>query len=507
MAITITKYVDIVSGVAAGYAIKSRELIGRLFTTNPLVPTDTVIEFTSAEEVGDWFGYTSEEYKRAAFYFGWISKNITKARKISFYRRADEGAEASIYGGSGAQVLADWQDITNGSFTIRTGTISVPVDAEFTGVDFSAAVSLSGVASILQTEIRAFDAADFWALSTVVWDSTGKRFVWTAGDTTDSIVEVIPGAVGTNIVTMMRWSLSSAAQWSNGLAPQSVTEMLYKSADVSNNFGSFCFMQDITVAQAIEAAEWTQGQNIRYIFSLSSNVDGSDNPMCDYVNAGIGAYGGVALSLNANSNEYISLFPMMILAATDYSRRASVQNYMFQVDDRLTPTVLTTAYSDSADAARFNYYGQTQQAGQKINFYQRGVLCGMPASPRDMNIFANEMWLKDAATVAIMELFMNLARISANSAGRSKIFTALQDVIDRALFNGTISVGKPLDSVQKQYITEQTGDQLAWYAVQNIGYWLDVVIVKVGLDYKAVYTLIYSKDDIIRKVDGSHQLI
>lgn len=94
----------------------------------------------------------------------------------------------------------------------------------------------------------------------------------------------------------------------------------------------------------------------------------------------------------------------------------------------------------------------------------------------------------------------------------SQILAILQDVIDRALFNGVISVGKTLTTVQRLYITELTDDELAWHQVQGIGYWVacemqSYVTQDSRTEFKAVYTLIYSKDDDIRKVEGTHVLI
>jgi hypothetical protein len=136
----------------------------------------------------------------------------------------------------------------------------------------------------------------------------------------------------------------------------------------------------------------------------------------------------------------------------------------------------------------------------------------LPVNPVDMNTYANEMWFKDAAGAAIMELLLALARVSANTKGRIQLKSQLQSVINEALFNGTISVGKLLSNTQKLYIGELTGDDDAWRQVQDIGYWYDVVMQTYvtqddRTEYKAVYTLIYSKDDTVRKVEGSHVLI
>lgn len=160
------------------------------------------------------------------------------------------------------------------------------------------------------------------------------------------------------------------------------------------------------------------------------------------------------------------------------------------------------------DSLRVNYYGRTQQAGQLIDFYQRGVLQG---SVQDTNIYANEMWLKDRAGADIMTLLLALPKISANDTGRSQVLGCLRNVIDMALTNGTISINKPLNYTQKTFITTITGDDTAWVQVQSQGYWLDAQIQEYTVDdrveYKIVYLLVYAKDDVIRKVEGTHSLI
>jgi len=265
-------------------------------------------------------------------------------------------------------------------------------------------------------------------------------------------------------------------------------------------------MPTLTDDEIVEAATWNDLQNVLFQFMVrctSSNASDLSTALIDF--------GGTALTLAPLAAEYPEMCPMIALAATDYSRRNSVMNYMFK-QFSLTPSVTTTTDSDAYDLLRVNYYGRTQQAGQYIDFYQRGILMGEATDPVDQNVYGNEQWLKDAAGADLMELLVSLARVSANARGRSQIITTLQGVIERALFNGTISVGKPLNNTQKNYISELTGDDLAWHQVQNIGYWLDCVMESYETEdgrteWKAVYTLIYSKDDAIRKVDGTHVLI
>jgi hypothetical protein len=128
-----------------------------------------------------------------------------------------------------------------------------------------------------------------------------------------------------------------------------------------------------------------------------------------------------------------------------------------------------------------------------------------------MNTYTNEIWLKDAMQAALMTLLLSQARIPANAQGQSQILAVLQSVIEEATNNGTISANKTLTPTQIAYINATTGDDVAWYQIQTIGYWVNCEIVpySVGPDtlYKAVYTLLYSKDDVINLITGEQVLI
>lgn len=500
MAIRFKEYVDITSGVGGGNAVRQRDLIGRLFTNNPLVPTGSFVEFTNAEDVGTYFGTTSTEYLRAAFYFGWISKNITKATKISFAHWASAATAPRIYGSVGAQSLSAWNSITAGSIGLTIGGVVNQMSA----MNFSAAGSLAAVAAIIQAAIRTKTGSQ-WTAATVTYDATRQSFNFVGGSTGAAPISVQVGSTGTDISGQLGW-LDSDTIVSAGAAVQTITNVLTDSADQSSNFGSFLFIPALTIDQVTEAAIWNDDQNITYQFMVPVlDVDAAS------YSAALDEYGGVAVTVSEVAGEYPEQVPMMILAATDYTRRSAVQNYMYQ-EFSLTPSVTTTAKKLAYDALRLNYYGRTQTAGQFIDFYQRGVLMGLSTDPSDQNVFANEQWLKDAAGAQVMQLLLSLSRVSANAQGRSQLIATLQSVIDLALFNGTISVGKPLNNTQKLYIGDLTGDELAWHQVQGIGYWLDCVMqsyVTTGgqTEWKALYTLVYSKDDVIRKVEGSHVLI
>ncbi len=501
MAISIKRYVDITSGVGAGVNVGNRQLIARFFDDNSLIPTNSQIEFTSADDVGAYFGTNSLEYARAVFYFGWVSKNITSPQKISFARWNSAASAPQIFGTKGAQALGSWTSITSGSFSLTLAGVTFVLS----GMNFSGAGSLAAVAAIIQSTIQAESGGGaMWTAATVTWDSTNQRFDFTGGVTGVANLIVVAGTGGSDIAAQLGW-LSPTTIISFGAAIQTISQVLAESASSDNNFGSFTFTATLSQDQIVEAATWNESQNVMFMYSVRCT---SSNAAA--LSAALASLGGTTLTLCPISTEYPEQAPMMILAATDYTRPNSTQNYMFQTFN-LTASVVLDADADTYDGLRINYYGQTQTAGQLLQFYQRGVMNGIATDPKDQNTYANEAWMKDALGAQIMTLLLALNKVSANNTGISQIINILQGVINQGLLNGTISVGKDLTAVQKLYITEVANSPTAWNQVQNIGYWLGVVIVPVVVlgvtNYQVQYTLIYSKDDVIRKVVGSDILI
>lgn len=499
MSITINRYVDIISGVVGQNAVVNRELIGRIATSNLLVPADSVVEFSSYESVAAYFGSGSTEAKVAAVYFGFISKNIVSPEKLGFIRWSSSAVAARIFGSTSTKTLADYTAITAGDLTVKINGSS----HNFSGIDLSAAITLAGVAAIIQTAIQGYVAggAGFTA-ATVTYNSSRDSFDLVSGTTGPGEIVIDPDAAN-DVGAALGWLGGTGFINSVGQNGQTPVELMVDTDNASSNFGSFAFLDELTNNQFKDLAEWNHGKNVKYMFC--SDVTAANAAARQDLVAG---YSGTALTVQ-DAGEKTYLFPMIILAATDYKQRASVQNYMFQVyDAAFTPFVTTDTDADVYDAINVNYYGRTQQAGRQVSFYQRGKLQGSGTAPIAMNVFANEIWLKDDCTTAMMNLLLALPKISANAAGRAQGFATITDSAERAIFNGTISVGKTLNNTQKQYISSQTGDPNAWREVQTNGYWLNVFFQEDAPgEYVMKYVLIYSKDDVINKVEGSHQLI
>lgn len=521
MSISFTRYVDITSGVAGAGAVRDRELITRIFTSNALVPANSFAEFTSATQVGAFFGTTGAEYLMAAYYFAFISKQNTAPQKLSFASWPQVAANPWAAGDPLlTQSLNALKTITTGHMTMTLGATT----ASLTAISFSSATTMANIATILQTAIRT-NADPTWANATVVFNSTTANFTITGGNSTPTNALVISFAASTPGVSDIAAALgmeSVNTVLSNGTVAESLTTALSLSASASNNFATFAFVPNIiagspttylTATQILEVATWNATVNNSFMFLVPVSA-----ATASAVNANLISLPGNGMTLSPSAaaplgGVYPELIPGMVLASTDYDGGNNVsQNYMYQVVSNTPASVSDDNTANTMDALRVNYYGQTQTAGQNISFYQRGVLTGVASSPTDMNVYANEIWLKTEMGTAFMGLLLALSQVSANAVGRAQLISTAQAVVNVALVNGVISVGTVLTNTQQLAVTQITNDPRAWYQVQSIGYYLTVsfssiVTIDGRTEYQADYLLVYKKNDAIRAVIGTHTLI
>lgn len=518
MSISMKKYVDIKSRVGATGGVPRRELILRLFTKNELVSPASPLEFTTAKAVGTLFGLDSEEYLRAKQYFSYVSPNFNSPRKISFGSDAQSKGAPQVIGTTPKSV-ADIQAaaVSDGnSFGISYREQGGGFNSyNVSNVDVSKATTYAAIATILQTAIRArFSTSSYSSLknATVAYDSSRGVFTFTgaSGEAISVQFSTLPWAFTKALGLWSDFSDGTGATNIAGTASASTSPAtsVEESAAASNNFGTFSFMRTLTLSDHIAIAEANAERNVTFEYVVPVTLANYEA-----WSAALLGYEGTTLVLVSDTNtEYDEQIPGAIKAAVDYSKNDSVVSYMYREMDGITAKCSDDTLSDALDKARVNYYGETQQAGTQMSFYQRGVMMGGDDSPVDENVFANEQWLKDDLAAGFLELFLSVGRVSTNSAGKNKLTNTVQASLDQAVANGTVSVGKELSTKQKSYISQISGDDRAWIQVQNIGYWYTVGVEAYTTEdgrteYKGVYTLLYSKDDTIRKVEGNNILI
>lgn len=506
--IPLTKYVAITSTVANTQSVDYKELIARVFTTNDRFAANTVYEFTSSDDVSDFAGALSQEAAIASAYFGWISKKATQAEKISFMRYSFDALAPYMYSVKSLTALAALKEITDGSMVINLGGTAYTVS----NIDLSSIEAYADVAEALQTAIQAnTSGGTLWTAATVSYDAANSCFQLTGGEAGANEINYATAAEeGTDLSSLIGWDSANAPVLSPGTNAQTAAEILANTANISNNFLTCGFTNASDAYDNLAAiGAWITEQNNAYRFcfdlgasnyqegiQIASQYDG----LCANYNINYGVEGEVPAWVMS------AILP----ATTNYDTQNGVKSYMYQQFDSFPVSVglsdETISYQ-TLDELCINYNGQTQKSGAFVAFYQDGY----NTNGTDTAVFDNEAHLKDCIETDILNTQLALDYIPANDTGKGQITSILQDNCDQAVTNGTISKSKELTTTQKAYITQLTGDEQAWYSVQSNGYYYTVSIdTETSGDktiYKAVYTLIYSKNDTIRKVEGSNVLI
>ncbi len=197
-------------------------LSGMFLTTNPRVPLNSALalSFISAEAVGAYFGYSSNEYQEALVYFNGYTGATAIAGAMWFTQYPIASVAAYIRGGVvSALTLAQLQAIS--------GTLAISINAtpHSGSVNLSAATSFSNAARIIATDLSlpVLTTASFTGsvtsdvlTVTVLASGTiapGQTLVGTSLTTDVSIVLQLtgtPGDVGTYTTTTTTNAASEA---------------------------------------------------------------------------------------------------------------------------------------------------------------------------------------------------------------------------------------------------------------------------------------------------------
>ena len=281
--------------------------------------------------------------------------------------------------------------------------------------------------------------------------------------------------------------------------------------NLTNDFGSFTFIDPsgtnadpFSAASLAAVAEANAGLDFKYLFCQGFTAD--DARKATFIGTGTGSLKGIAgTHMVQGYDKYAAAMPMAITASVNYNRQGAATCMMYKQFANETATVTGDSDADTLDAAKVNYYGQTQTNGTKLSFYQRGF----NADGTDTMVYFNEIWLKSTIATAFFNLVTSVNKIPADENGRNMVYGIVTNAVGKALNNGTIIFKQSLTVAQESMVLALSGnDEDAPNEVLNNGYWLDVVIQTTdSVEYKAVYTLIYSKGDSIRKVEGYNLLV
>lgn len=469
MAISLNKLIQINNGTV-GAVTKNMSLAGLLLSTNPLIPnnsTQRMIAFTTADQVGDYFGTNSIEYRFAIKYFQGADGQITVAPFMWVGRYIDADIAAYIRSGSVTNTALDAiKLVTAGTISFKFNGLTQTLSA----LDFSGANSLSSVALILQTAL-----ATSLTGATVVYNSQTEAFVATAPVATGN--STVDFCTTSSLATLLKFTSETNAILSQGAITQTPTENINNLLKISRNWATFTTAWDngitspytlalelatITNANKNGANEfvfmcWTTNQN------MITNIPGNLN---------------TAIAVSRTSNIYVSYSDIDLIAgimgagaAVDYTLQGSTISYSNKSFSGVIPLVDDDASFDILTIQNINFYGSFASRAQTFDFTETGSVKGDWLYLENV---LNNIWLSDDEQISVAAFFKGSGKNPYNIAGYENLKSVITQTLQLAVKNGTAEKGNEFTAAQRSELIQEAGFDIT-STLTSTGFFIQVV--------------------------------
>lgn len=433
-----------------------------LLTTNPLIPTSgSVVQFSSAADVGEYFGTNSDEYAFAVRYFLGYDNSFKKPRNLFIGLRVPSDVSGWLRGGKNTATLASLQAVTDGAMEIEIDGTAVSLSS----VDLSSATSLSDVAATLTT---AFNSA-----ATVTYSSFTNAFQINSDTVgaSSSVSYASSPASGTDLSALLNLTAEAGAVVSPGVAAMTPAENFAAIKAITDNWVSFTTAYQATDAETLALAAWATGQGIDYLYVPWNDEDELsditvDTSIADQLKeANAGATAGVY-----DYNYDTAAFVAGAIASIDWNRLNGTITLAHKHQTGLAARVNDAATATALEGKTWNFYGNYATRNDQFLRFFPGCMFG---EYKFIDPYINAIWLKNVLQVSIMSGLGNVGRVPYNEQGYALIRSWIQDPVDRARRNGVIDRGLMLSESQRAQIISEVGYDISKELFTN-GYYVIV---------------------------------
>lgn len=455
---------------------------GLVLTQNLLMPTGTVLSFASAQAVSNFFGPASAEYAYASIYFAGYVNGTQLPSAILFAPYNAAARAAWLQSGSLANMtLAQLQAITPGTLTITfagTGLTS-------SSINLSAATSFTDAATIIQA---AFTSPPF----AVTWDAVQSAFIFTS--TATGATETIVYPTDT-IATALYLTAATGATLSQGAAADTPSSAMSNVVAVNQNWATMSYLTEPTISNKEAFAVWFSGQNNQYLGVIwdsdaQASVQNATEPFGVVAKTnkynGVMAIGGDPAAGNLSTLCLnVAAFVQGMIASINFSQNNGRITLAGKAaaSAAVLPTCASLQTYTNLLANGYSCYGAFASRNQGFTFFSDGNMPGIfPWADQCID----QIWLNAQLQLALLTLYTTVNSIPYDPFGYGLIRAALvgqnntgsatdNGPINNALNNGVIQVGVSLSSSQAAQINTAAGVSNAAVAVQNNGYFLQIL--------------------------------
>ena len=458
MAITASNLVQVLPRILKA---TGQDLVfnGVVLDNNSTVKADTAVAFSSASEVGEYFGTSSNEYKFASTYFGGFDNSQVKPATLYFYRLNGEAISAWVRGDAlnVKTALNEIKAISAGDLTINIdGT-----DRTVTGLDFSAVDSFSGAADVINAALN--------GAAVVSFSSQFNAFTITSA-TTGALSSV---GVPTGSAASVLGFNAETAVISDGQDANTVTQSMENLTDKFTNFVTFTTLDEPTDEEALELAQWattnyTAGVLYLYVCwdTSKANFD-SNNTEVISEQLQVENIGATCVCFGVT----MAAFVMGVTASIAWDQANSTITYAFKHLSGFGADINSTKEANALDKHKVLYMGNFATRNDNFILSYNGAMLG---EWDWLDAYINAVWLCNALQVQLMAMIEAANRIPYNENGYAKIRSNCKDIIERAINNGVIDLGVNISNAQKAELTTLLGADYS-DEIRNNGYFLQIV--------------------------------
>lgn len=435
---------------------------GLVLTKNSIIPSsDPALEFTTAQQVGEYFGMESAEYEFAAQYFTGVNNQQKAPEALFVARRISEEVPAWLSSAPLSLKLADLKSISDGSINLIVNGETKAI----TGIDLSGATSLSEAIESIATAISGVSGA---------YDSNRNVFTLITETTGDnaSIEYATASTTGTDLGALLGFTQQAGAVLSEGSNALTEAENLNLITAVSRNWVGFTTLWETTLEEATAMAEWADIDDDYVLVDWSTDT----KMLNQSTQQATKAYELSQLNFNCLCEVYgTAQYAALMLAcgaSIDWSALNGIKTWFAKTTSGLNANVVDDSVATSLDNLRVNYLGAFATRNAEFIFINRG--CMLSGIYGFLDTLYGMIWFKARIQRSIMDGFAMVNRAPYNPDGYAFIESWLLDPINDAKYNGIVNTGLALSQSQTVQLLSETGNRNISLDLYSKGYWYKI---------------------------------
>lgn len=409
------------TALAAQYAnVNSLLILG----DSDIIDTQTrIVSYADIASVAAAFGTSAPEYLAASLFFS----QAPKPTQLYIGKWAQAATAGRLIGApltAAQQVLANFTAITTGALKLQIdGASAVTISA----LNFSAAINLNGVASILNSALTG---------ATCVWD--GSHFVIKSSTTgaTSAISYPVAPAAGVDIKALFGFVQASGARSVGGIIAETAVAAVTL-IDQMPTFWEGLMFASTNIVNADHLAVAAYIEATAHIYGLTTQ----EATAIDAVSTADIGYQLKALGYQRTFGQYSASSPYAVasmfgrILTTDFNANNSTITLQFKQEPGVTAETLTSAQANALDGKRYNYFANFNN-GTAI------IVNGMMFGPAYVDEIYGLDWLVNRVQTDLWNLlYTSATKIPQTDDGVNQLLNTVDAACGAAVNNGLLAPG------------------------------------------------------------------